>query len=551
MLRIMKVRINIKEDVCLVVDAEQHSPLHTIYLRDDLRKALGLLKKINALVTTTGEPIYAVRMVGGVSAWSFHQHVLFWEYLRHFVYFEELVKILLEKSYVVVLDQNTDSRLASLCALIGVQTSFEGVWSLRYLVSQLRIVVANWVCGLIARLIGFVSVLLALALKKTTLVYSPDKFDSKFGGDFRLQEMYRFFRDTHIQYIEIFHTTLGRSFLKNIFSRKRGGLYREYLPFAIKDSPLIHKEFSPVVSGFEPHQDTYITNVLKHIDRSSVLSVLLVLTLERYIRWMRIERLITVDDMRSAQEIITACKMLEIPTYGFQHGHINLYHTGLMNYGIPLELSTPFDFLYVWNPYWLEKLTSHSSMYTTSNVFVGGYLRPPKFIDFSNRHKKIPNSPSELSVLIANDTWAPKNEVREYVRRILDLGCMLYVGIRPDVSLSKQLSEFGVERNDPRVFLCVGADPEVIQKVDCVIGVYSTFLYEMMNYDLPIFVMDTTFTFGEDLIIDDLAYLLPKDFVFDDFKQYLVSFKSKKDIIWPKQNQTVQNTLHSIYEKNL
>lgn len=542
----MKVKIKLHQNFCTIVREQDNEELHSIELKDNLKRALEIFKKINTLVTETGEPIYAVRTINGVSAWTFHQNSLFWEYIRHFVYFEDLVKVLYEKNYTVVADHSLDSRIKNILSLSDIA---QDVSEKKYSKQLIKIAVANGILGFTAKCIGTIAIVSTLFKRKKTLVYSPDKFDVRFNCDFRLQEIYLYLRKNNVLFVEIFHTTLGRVFLKNCISRKRFALYREYLPFQVRKSKLIEKDFMCVVSGFEVHQETYIRNVLQCIDTVSKESVLWVLTLVRYIRFMKIEKLVTVDDMRSAQEIITACHMLDIPTYGFQHGHINQYHTGLMNYNIPIEYSSPFDTLFVWNTYWLEKLVTNSTMYTYKNVEVGGYIRYPKQLSLQSKQKNIPHTFSDLSVLIVNDTWASKNEVRMYIQRFVEVGATVYIGIRPDISKELQFAEFGLHP-DSKVIPCIGADPEIIKKLHCVVGVYSTFLYEMMFYNLPIFAMDTSFTFGEDLVIDGLAQSLKKNFQFEDIQKYLLSFESKKDIIWPQQAVTIQSTLSDLYNHN-
>lgn len=534
-----RVRIIKLDRECHIVDAQTGFLLEAVETLDNLDEALSLLKKINLIKTADGTPIYKLRLINGTSAWSFNQTRLYWENVRHFVRFGALVKVLLSNGYAVVVDSGFDGTIASLLKQSGVSIHYMG--SNLGVLKPLKIKVANAVFGAVALGLGYITLFALSLFKREVLVYSPDKYDKRSGSDFRMADIYKYLKNHSVSYVEVFHSTLGMNFVKNMLNRRRLGLYLEFLPARILAPE--GEAINPDLSAFEDWQKAYITNLVLRFDNLARQGVAKVETLQKLIQKMGLKVLVTIDDTRSSQEIITACRALGLKSYGFQHGHINKYHTGHMNYEIPRELSAPFDMLYTWNEYWKEKLITYSSVYNASNVTTGGYMRIPRSV--LRKSLSLPSRAEDLSVIFPSDTWAPKSEVAHYINRFLELGSTVYLGIRPDLPMAAQVKNYGVGPH-PNLCLALPSDYGLLESVNCVAGVYSTYLYEMMYHDIPVFALQTSFTFGEDLIKDNLAYKLDWNFTFADINEGLSKFSSKKDIVWPKQSLSILDTLDTI-----
>lgn len=543
MLKNTKIRIEESEGYCSFFDLYSGERLEQIRVREDLDRVLSYLKKINQLKNEDGRHIYEVHTVFGVSAWSFHQGWLFWENLRHFVFYEEVIKTLKEKKYTVFLSKKEKPNLVDVLHYGGVPIEGDVILNTKNIFWRVKTSVVEKILGIIACAFGYMSLFYFRLSNRKILVYSPDKYNTKAKSDFRMERIYKLFRDQSIPIAEVFHTLLGREFIRNLLLRKRAAFYLECLPLSVSDSTLNAIELKPVISGFDFYQEDYVRNLVNRMDILSKKSISKVLTLKRIISFIKINKLVTIDDMRSAQEVVLACRSLGIRSYAFQHGHINEYHTGHMNYGIPNEMSVSFDVLYVWNEYWKQKLITHSTMYNNQNVQVGGYLRPPKEVEI--KLKFLPKKPDELSVLISNDTWAPREEVKQYLEKLIKMGCTLYLSVRPDLSIEKQIRDFGIS-NNPNIHISLGSEALLLGKVHCVAGVYSTFIYEMLYYGIPAFVFETSFSFGKDLVNDDLAHQLSPNFTFDEIKDYLEISKSKKELLWPRLDTSIEDILENI-----
>lgn len=543
----IRIRIQESDGVCTLSDLSG-GLLRRIQVKDNLDEGLSLLRRVNRIKNADGRAIYDLRIVHGASAWSFHQSRLFWENLRHFVFYQDVIKFLIDNNYIVVISGGERSEMLQALKYSGVEIEEYLTLRIQKIPKNIKIFISNMVLAGIAKAVGYPCLLSAMLRKADTLVYSPDKYHPKTRSDFRMAEMYKFFTNNSIPVTEVFHTLLGKVFVKNLISRRRLGLYLEFLPLAVSSSPINRPPCDPIVTEFSRHQRNYIRSLVVRMDNLAKQSVLRALTLRRIARLIGPNRLVTIDDMRSAQEVVTACRSLGIKSYAFQHGHINKYHTGHMNYEIPARLSSPFDLLFTWNKYWKDKLIAHSTLFNARNVQVGGYLRPPK--EMQIKPKPLPKTAEETAILVANDTWAPREEVRYYLKRFVEMGCQLYLSVRPDLPVEKQLADFGLGPH-PNVHISYGAEAALEGKVHCVAGVYSTFIYEMMYYDIPAIVFQTSFSFGDDLVKDNLAYKIDRDFEFPDILQYLSKAESKKDLIWEKQEVTVESTLRSIFDNSL
>ena len=85
--------INEREGVVVVMSAE-NKVVAEFNTKDDLPRALTLLKKFNELKTKDGNYLSKIFKIEGYEAWSFNQEILFWSFFRYFSKYEELIKYL-------------------------------------------------------------------------------------------------------------------------------------------------------------------------------------------------------------------------------------------------------------------------------------------------------------------------------------------------------------------------------------------------------------------------------------------------------------------------
>ncbi len=535
--------IQAKEDSSIEILDSEGKILGIFIVKEDLQRALDLLKKINSLKTKDGMPIYETRKFAGKSVWAFHQHVIFGNYLRQYVAYEPIIKFLYDHNFSEATILGDLGELGKLLEINGVRAvkSKEAVGTFQD---------RNFLKALAAK---FFSVLITLGAflklflgRARLLVYTPDKY-SKHDCDFRFAAVYDYLRKNKIGFTEVFHTLLGKEFYDNFFKRKRAAIYLESLTFPIfldSNFNAADIDFSPV----ESHSTRYFSYLLAIVDKRAQASIRLIKILSWLLKLTGVRKVIAIDDMRFTSELVMACKLNDIKTFAFQHGAFIKYLVGFMNYGIPRDLSVTFDKLFVWNAYWKKALLDFSSQYDEKNVEVGGCLRELPAISYKKREAKITDI-SQVKLLVPYEGMVgPTNtmkEIKAFVEKFLGLGISIFFKVRQDVSGREQLENYGLSGND-QVEVIKEVDEKTLSQVDAVVGSYSTFLNEMLFYDKPVFLMRTSFDMGHRLADDNLAILLPDDFRPENIIDGINNFSSLRDLAWPKAapiEQTLDNIL--------
>lgn len=522
------------EDRVILCDEDGNS-LKSFEIKENFQRALELLKQINSVKTVDGTPVYKIKMFSGISVWSFYQSTVFMNFLQNYVKYEEVMKFLIDNKIEKVA---VDDRLESLKKYLKINEIEAGNDSSK--AHGMRSFFVFLAMKTVAFIMTFSALLKVLFFRPAILVYTPDKFSKKHGCDFRFYAIYEYLKKEKIGFIEVFHTLLNREFLENIIRRKRLAFYLEALPaFSIKKGG--DREYD--LSIFEAHNRKCFGYFLKIIDQGLEGSVRRIRILTRLLKFTKIKTLLSADDVRYSNELIMACKLNKIKTYGFQHGHFSKYHVGWMNYLIPKELSVAFDKLFVWNGYWKKVLLSYSAQYNEENVAIGGLLRELKPISFKKREAKI-EKVSDLKILIPYEALAPKGEVGYFLNRFIDSGIKIFFKIRPDIPVSQQLSQYNI-KPEGMVELIKDINGDVLSKIDAVAGTYSTFLNEMIFYEKPVFVFEASIGFGHQLIDDSLGVLIRKDFSPSVLLGYINNYQSKRNQVWPFVGTTLGQTLNA------
>lgn len=511
---------------CIRLLDEKGKEMRVFFVHDDSDAALILLKKINKISTKSGKLIYENGKYKNFFIWSFYQQWLYNSVLRDYVKFQELIHFFYDHKdkFIVDIPDNLESVFHYL-NILGVKISLSNAIRYRYKKLTGKSIIF---AGLIfSSLINFLAIIKMVFKKPTVLVYSPDKYHIASGGDFRIATVYNFFKKHNINYLEIFHSTYGKEFFSNLFVRSRLSLYLEgFSPlfFLKKDNNQYNLE------SFELFNQPIVNHFLCVLDRKLKFSLARIKILEFLLKFSKINTLITIDDPRYAQEVALACKLNNIKIFAFQHGHITKYHAGWMNYEIPAFASVPFDKFYVWNDYWKRSLILNSTYYNEKNVFSGGPLRTPPEISFKKHTNKIDKF-SELNIIIPYESVAPKAEIKKVICRLLFLGAKLFFKVRPDISIDKQLQEYGVTTNQVKIIEKI--DAKFLSQIDVAIGLYTTFLYDMIFYEKPVFIISSKFKLGNQLVEDGLADFIESDFEVDLLLEKIKNFISKKYIAWP------------------
>lgn len=361
--------------------------------------------------------------------------------------------------------------------------------------------------GIFATSVGWV---VARLSKPEVIVFGIDRVsDLKHKADFRIRSLHSFLAGNKISYFECFHTVFNISFLKNIFVRGRFAFYLEALDarFALmRHFGFVSKRHDPVLSGldiFTEEERKFVSYVVKKYLGERELIEYRVKELARFVRDSGAKAVWAIDDARYYHDIALAAKIVGVPSYAFQHGHFTQYHVGwLKEPRTALQYICP-DYLVVWSEYWKKELMRLGGVFPNETLIVGGY--PEKLI-------ALPSSRgSAFLVLIPHETDSPKQEVALFMRKILDSvpGSEIVMKLRSDHSAASQMEEYGELAQEPRMRFITDLS-ELSSRPHVVVGVYSSFLYDMVRAKVPTAIMETSMDYGKGMIENGLAETLYK-----------------------------------------
>ncbi len=401
---------------------------------------------------------------------------------------------------------------------------------------------------------GCMAFFVLLVSGRKTIIYSVDKVSPPFRSDFRIEELYRVLKYKNIRYIEFFHTILGRSTLMNMVKRLRPAFYIESFDILFKILVCLRfiklQEISFIeeldLSQFKTQSEKFfVKKMIKDYIFYSQLSKFRITVFSRLLSFSKVKVLFGIDDARSYQEIIVACRNNNIISYALQHGHFTKYHVGwLDNVLFEGECISP-DVLLVWSEYWKKELVRLGTYFTQEQIVVGG-MKEVVYKAGTSFHM----TEKETIILIPYENDAPKEELKLYISKLLTCPHVkLIFKLRPDMPKKQQLEEYDLTKNED--VLAVFNFEDIISNVDIVAGVYSTFLYDVLRYEKKVALFKTTLDYGEGIVINGLGDCLgPSEEV---CKQILIIKNTSKKIIEERKQRlygitpiSLEKTLGSI-----
>ncbi len=520
--------------------------LGVFVMKENLPRALELLKKMNGLKTAAGKPIYETRMFAGKSTWAFHQHFIFSNYLRQYVIYEPIIEFLRGRDFSEVLLSENLGGLGKILKLSGVRVAESQKKAGRFPGKVLLSALAAKTFSAFITIAAFLKLFFG---RTRLLVYTPDKY-SKHDCDFRFAAVYDYLRKNKINFVEVFHTLLGKEFYANFFKRKRPAIYLEALtfPFFLDNNfDAARIDLSPIAE----HNRPYFKFLLAAIDKRAQISIRLAKVLSWLLKLTGVKKIIAVDDMRFTNELVIAGRLNNMEVLAFQHGAFIKYLVGFMDYGIPRELSLAFDKLFVWNEYWKRVLLDFSSKYDEKNVEIGGLLRELPEILYQKKVSKVAEI-VQVNLLVPYEGMvgptSTMKEIKAFIEKFLSLGMKIFFKVRQDVGIDEQLKNYGLSNQD-KVEVVKEMDEKTLAQIDAVVGSYSTFLNEMLFYDKPVFLMKTSFDMGHRLVDDNLAILLPENFEPETIVEGINNFSSRRSLVWP-ETKRIEQTLREVLNFN-
>ncbi len=434
----------------------------------DLVYELGLLEKMSN-VRVNGTPLKNVPFGDGYSIW--HRFVLF-------VFSSDIKRFSVARNFEAYLN-GEGGRDASL--------SLKGFF-----------------VGMFGVLISCVAWAAVSVMKPRVILFGIDRVsDSEFKSDFRTRSLHAYLRKKHISYAECLHTVFNVSFLGNVFIRLRPVFYLEALDTwyaVLKRIGMAKKSVAPELSGldaFTVEERKFASYVIKKYLGEVGLVEFRVDMLTAFIRASGARAVWMIDDARHYHDVALAAKIAGIPSYAFQHGHFTRYHVGWLKNGSVLSYVRP-DFLVLWSEYWEKELMRLGSVFPDSALIVGGFPERASVLPLKKAGHPL--------ILIPHETDSPKTEVAAFIKQILtDVpSARIVMKLRPDYPREGQMRAYPTENAGGRISAVTNLS-ELTESPSAVLGVYSSFLYDMVSVGVPVGLMETSMDYGKGLVENGLA----------------------------------------------
>lgn len=366
------------------------------------------------------------------------------------------------------------------------------------------------IIGFFSVFISIFALLWSLIRRKDLLIYSVDKSNSRVANnDARIDGLYKAVLKHNVSYIEYFYSLLDKNLIINFFSRSRLAFYDSGLNFIYKLGRMMgiikEVQFYPEdldLSLFkEDGEKKFVKNLVDRYIRAIQRAEFKINILEKLLKIIKPKLIWAIDNTRDYHELVVASRLCGVPILAFQHGHFTKYHVGwLTDNAFKGEIPRP-NKLYVWSEFWKEELLQLGTYFKEDEIEVVGLNVFP-----SDMGPNVTKDGKNIGILIPFEIDANKVELREYIGALLDMeDTLIYFKLRTDQDKSRQLELSGLaDLEHPRLRI-VSDIKDILKKIDVVLGTYSTFLYDMVKYEIPIGLMRTSNDFGEGLVRNGLA----------------------------------------------
>ena len=361
---------------------------------------------------------------------------------------------------------------------------------------------AKIIFAFMVSLLSFVFLILS---RRQVLIYSGEKINSLYKGDFRASGLYRHLFENKIRFVEILHTTFGPDFYLNFFKRKRPVIYLESLDIFYK----IARKFKKL-SDYDEMIGTINSDMLvdKQFNRGLLVKYLCLINksklrikiLKRILSLSAAKIMIGSFSTRYTFELIEAGNLAKIKTFFFQAGALSKYDIGhTVNKSLKGKIIKPAKF-FVESNYWKKELFRLGTYFNESEIEVGGNIKQ----DFTPEEAPLPQGENNkaINILIPYEIFAPKDEILEYIKRFLQCsGTKVIFKLRVDRNHEEQLAEYGLSGISGNFVFTTKTENDF----DVAAGTYSTLLYEMIGKGKPVAILKTSLDYGEGMVINGLA----------------------------------------------
>jgi hypothetical protein len=336
---------------------------------------------------------------------------------------------------------------------------------------------------------------LSLNKKQKVASYTGDFVFKDTKSDFRLNHLYKKYKENNINYVEFIRSTNIRNFFINIFKRKRFSIYYTSIIYFIN---LMTKK-----SQYTKEPLDFSQSILFNLHHSNIVFIRSIPIIEKVFKILKINNLISISFSSRSAHISVAAKSLNIKTIGIMHGLSQrdyLVQEFMESYNESKKIGC--DVYGVWSPYFLEYFKKYSKVMYSENIFYSGLLRPIKPISTLKPFERISNN--KLKVLIISEPLISVNEVIPFLEFLLKHDDIeISIKVRPMIKdiYFDQMKKIFPPSNDFKFF--DGAIEDIAHDFDVFLGSHSTAVIEASLFGKISIVIDTL-KFGDYFGMDDI-----------------------------------------------
>lgn len=358
--------------------------------------------------------------------------------------------------------------------------------------------------------ISLITICRALLLRVPILVYSVDKLDKFTRRDPRLAQIYTKLEQGNVRYTGIVHSLLGREFLSNSLLRLRPVIYLEAVDafYPIFKNRYKERKYRRLVAElkldeFSEDERAFVRGLLKHCVSRCLLSEFRVRVFLKIFSWSSLRAFISIDDIRHANELLLAAHIAGVTSYVFQHSNFD-YLSGLDT--LPPETYIFPDHFYVWNTYWLKRIPELSPLFAhyRDRLRIGG--RANGYVTKEALFKG--GSDGRMTILLPYEVNVDKREILPYIEQLVaHPDTKILFKTRSDMSSDTQVAEYLISGyvKGGKIEVVTHLSDDALRDVDVVLGVYTTFLDEMIERGKPVGVFTTSYPVFNDLARSGIA----------------------------------------------
>lgn len=338
------------------------------------------------------------------------------------------------------------------------------------------------------------------------LLFSLDNTLSEYHGDVHMRGIHKFLFERNIPFTESFPSAPPKKFFFNMGLRLRPAFYMESLTFLF----LIGEMFGiirPVTffinaSVFEEDEGIVRRIIEEHL-RSVSESRFKIRILATLLEASPIKTLFAMDIPRYYGDIVAASSKAGVRVYAFQSAPLSRFETPWLDaQGGKGRIIKPEKFV-AWSDYWKNEILSRGMYFTQDEIIVGGSTgglpRMP--------HKQSSGTPPKrkaMGILLQYELGIPHMEVLPYIRNMLECEDMrIFFKVHPRIPIDEQKKIYGFDNISENVELVSSFND--MSRIDVVLGVHSSLLYEGIAWEKPVGVFDTSSDYADEMIGNGLA----------------------------------------------